>query len=206
MHRLHVAVEALGLIGLAAGIIQRDRHVLALNKLLEALTHHVNWLPQRRLAMVDAKINDQFAFALGAATRPHTMATRIFTSRPRGQEPAVVHMVHAWRLARDLAEERLAMIVISPVTPPRAPDIVLICSLFGLSPGEARVACAIAQGRTVIQIAAESGVSRETVRTQVKAILAKTGTNRQAEMALLLAGLPRFVEPVRAVPGLRSAE
>jgi DNA-binding CsgD family transcriptional regulator len=32
-------------------------------------------------------------------------------------------------------------------------------------------------------------VSRETVRTQLKSLLVKTGTGRQAQLALLLSGL-----------------
>jgi DNA-binding CsgD family transcriptional regulator len=192
MHRLHAAVETLGLFGLAAGIVHRDGRVLAMNAQLEALTHHVQFVPHRRLAMVDTKANLQLAHTIDGLQKAHATAIRTFPSRPRGQEPAVVHIVPGSRLARDLGDSGLAMIVIAPVTPPQAPDAILIRSLFGLSPREARVARAIAQGRTIDQIAAESGVSRETVRTQVKAILAKTGTNRQAEMVLLLAGLPKL--------------
>lgn len=192
MHRLHAAVEVLGLVGLAAGVVQRDGRALAMNEQLEALTHHVQFLPHRRLEMVDSKANHQLAQLLDSLSKAHATAVRTFPSRPRGQEAAVVHVVPATRLARDLGDGGLAMIVIAPVTPPQAPDAILIRSLFGLSPREARVARAIAQGRTIVQIAAESGVSRETVRTQVKAILAKTGTNRQAEMVLLLAGLPKL--------------
>jgi DNA-binding CsgD family transcriptional regulator len=192
MHRLHAAVETLGLIGLAAGVIHRDGRALAVNGLLEALTNHVQWLAHRRLVLVDQKANHLLVQALGNLTRGHGAGLRSFPSRPRRQEPAVVHVVPAARLARDLADDGLAVVVLAPVTAPAAPDASLIRSLFGLSPGEARVARAIAQGRTIEQIAVESGVSRETVRTQVKAVLAKTGTSRQAEMAILLAALPRL--------------
>jgi DNA-binding CsgD family transcriptional regulator len=37
-------------------------------------------------------------------------------------------------------------------------------------------------------MAASYGLSRETVRTQLKSVMAKTGTSRQAELALLLSG------------------
>jgi hypothetical protein len=61
-------------------------------------------------------------------------------------------------------------------------------SFFRTRRGGAR---AITQGKTTEQIAAAAGVSCETVRSQVKAVLAKTGTARQAEVAALLAGLPK---------------
>lgn len=192
MHRLHAAVETLGLIGLASGIVHRDGRALAANALLEALTDHIQWLAQRRLALVDQKANHLLVQALASLARGHGAGARSFPSRPRRQQPAVVHVMPATQLARDLGGDGLAMVVLAPVTAPTAPDAGLIRSLFGLSPGEARVARAIAQGSTIDQIAAESSVSRETVRTQVKAVLAKTGTSRQAEMAILLASLPRL--------------
>ena len=42
--------------------------------------------------------------------------------------------------------------------------------------------------QTIESIAATLGVSRETVRTQLKAVLSKTGTGRQGDLAALLAG------------------
>jgi DNA-binding CsgD family transcriptional regulator len=58
---------------------------------------------------------------------------------------------------------------------------------FGLTPAETEVAQSLARGAAVAEIAAELGVSRETIRTHVKRLLAKTGTSRQAQLCLLLA-------------------
>ena len=46
----------------------------------------------------------------------------------------------------------------------------------------------IGERQTVDAIAEGLGISRETVRTQLKAVLAKTGATRQADLAALLAG------------------
>jgi DNA-binding CsgD family transcriptional regulator len=47
----------------------------------------------------------------------------------------------------------------------------------------------LGNGDSVEQIADELGVSRETVRSQLKRVFAKTGTHRQAELLrLVLAG------------------
>jgi DNA-binding CsgD family transcriptional regulator len=64
--------------------------------------------------------------------------------------------------------------------------------LFDLSPSEARIARDLTRGQTIKEIAEAAGTSPETVRSQVKSVMAKTGTNRQAEIAALLAGLPKL--------------
>jgi DNA-binding CsgD family transcriptional regulator len=69
--------------------------------------------------------------------------------------------------------------------------------LFGLTRAEAAIAVDLVRGMSMAGIAAAHGVGGETVRSHVKKILAKTGTQRQAEAAALLlravgmtAGLP----------------
>jgi len=71
---------------------------------------------------------------------------------------------------------------------PAAPLTELLTGLFDLTGAEVHVASGIATGGSVEEIAAARAVSRETVRTQLKSILAKTGTSRQVELALLLTG------------------
>ena len=61
--------------------------------------------------------------------------------------------------------------------------------LFDLTPGEARVAEAIASGIGTREVAAKSGVSDHTIRAQLRAIFLKTGTSKQAELAALLNGI-----------------
>lgn len=62
-----------------------------------------------------------------------------------------------------------------------------IQSAFGLTATEARVASAIVSGQSVAQYAEEAGVSEYTARKQVAAILRKTGSAGQTELAILLA-------------------
>jgi DNA-binding CsgD family transcriptional regulator len=56
-----------------------------------------------------------------------------------------------------------------------------------LTPAEGRVAALIAQGIAPERAAERLGVSRETVRNQLRAVFAKTGTHRQSELVALLA-------------------
>jgi DNA-binding NarL/FixJ family response regulator len=59
-------------------------------------------------------------------------------------------------------------------------------TLFDLTPTESRIAAAMARGRSVEAIAANQHASLQTVRKQVKAIFAKTGTHRQAECVAMI--------------------
>jgi DNA-binding CsgD family transcriptional regulator len=95
----------------------------------------------------------------------------------------VVHLVATPGEARHIFDGGLGVLVVTPVTVPDAPDAALIRGLFDLTPNEARVARGIAQGLTIDEIASCWSVERETVRTQLKAVFAKTGTSRQVEVA-----------------------
>jgi DNA-binding CsgD family transcriptional regulator len=72
---------------------------------------------------------------------------------------------------------------------PQAPPIELVQSLFDLTPAEARVARRLTAGETVEKIASAGGVSPNTIRTQLRGALEKTGCHRQAEMVALLGGI-----------------
>jgi DNA-binding NarL/FixJ family response regulator len=60
---------------------------------------------------------------------------------------------------------------------------------YKLAPAEARVASALAQGETVEDIAGRLRTTAGTTRWYVKQILAKTGTNRQADLVRLLVSI-----------------
>jgi DNA-binding CsgD family transcriptional regulator len=70
------------------------------------------------------------------------------------------------------------------------PNIVALQEAFGFSPAEAKLAADIALGKTLLDIAAHSGVYKETLRSRLKSIFGKTVTSRQSELALLLTRIP----------------
>jgi DNA-binding CsgD family transcriptional regulator len=65
----------------------------------------------------------------------------------------------------------------------------LLNGLFDLSPAEIRAAQGLLAGKSIDDLAADLGLSRETIRSQVKAVLAKTGTSRQADLMALLSNV-----------------
>jgi DNA-binding CsgD family transcriptional regulator/PAS domain-containing protein len=67
----------------------------------------------------------------------------------------------------------------------------LLMELFQLTPSEARVASRLAMGQTPEEIAKQTRISIETVRTHLRRIMSKTNTNRQgAVISLILRSTP----------------
>lgn len=65
-----------------------------------------------------------------------------------------------------------------------------LISLFGLSPAEARLARALCHGERLEEYAEALNVKLPTVKTQLRAVFAKTQTDRQVALVNLIAGIP----------------
>lgn len=72
------------------------------------------------------------------------------------------------------------------------PDSVLasaehaVMQVYGLTPSEARLACAVASGETLESYAQARGINVSTARWTMKQALAKTGARRQADLVRML--------------------
>ncbi len=79
-----------------------------------------------------------------------------------------------------------ALVVIGDPTVSAEVDVDVFSEHFGLTAAEARVAACLALGETARQAADTLGIGVETVRTHVKSILRKMGTNRQVDAVRML--------------------
>lgn len=61
-----------------------------------------------------------------------------------------------------------------------------VARIFGLTKAEARLTLAITNGMTAAEYSAKNGISINTAYSQIKDVLAKTGTRRQAELIKLV--------------------
>jgi DNA-binding NarL/FixJ family response regulator len=73
------------------------------------------------------------------------------------------------------------------------PDTVLR-ELYGLTTAETEIANGLLTGFSVEEIAQLRRVSVATVRSQLKPLLGKTGTRRQADLVRVLSTLPRTAQ------------
>jgi DNA-binding CsgD family transcriptional regulator len=94
----------------------------------------------------------------------------------------------------DVFGDGRAILLLTDLTVPLVTDQTLLAVVFGLTAAEAKMASRIAQGNNIDEAARAVGVSRETARTQLKAVFQKTSTKRQAELVAVLGRL----RPVRA--------
>jgi DNA-binding CsgD family transcriptional regulator len=83
----------------------------------------------------------------------------------------------------------LAMLVVQALRPPTGPHPSLLMELFGMSGSEAAVAVAILGGRSAEEVATERGVSLDTVRTQLRAVLRKSDASNLRDFERICAML-----------------
>jgi DNA-binding CsgD family transcriptional regulator len=189
MQQARAAVAALDMMGLPAAMLGRNGHSLAMNDLLAAMTPQLVQDRQDRLQLTDREADPLLATALESLRAAQGTTTRSIPIPAReGQSAMVVHLVPVRGQARDIFDNTLALLVVTPVTHGGVAQADVIQGLFDLTPAEARVARSIATGNTPELIAQVQGVSVETVRKQLAAVLAKTGLRRQASLVGLLTG------------------
>jgi DNA-binding CsgD family transcriptional regulator len=196
MEEARAMSRALEALGLPALVFDQARKVLAPNALIQALPEYVAWRARDRIALRAARADAQFQAACEAIASDEPGPPRSFAMPGvDGAATLVGHVVPIRRSARDIFARCAGVLVLTPATLPQAPPAELIRSLFELTPAEARVARSMAGGASVEEIAQSARVSVNTVRTQVRTLMAKTGCRRQAEVVGLLAGLTVVREP-----------
>ncbi|RZA15977.1 MAG: helix-turn-helix transcriptional regulator, partial [Lysobacteraceae bacterium] len=139
--------------------------------------------------------NEALKQALGSASAdPGFSARSIPISAEEGAPALIAHLLPIRRAAQDIFARAQFLLVLTAVVAPGAPLTEMLHGLFDLTPAEARVARALAGGLSIDEISLSSATSRETVRTQLKGVMAKTATTRQSELVRLLAGARPLTE------------
>lgn len=181
--------EALATIGIPGAVVDGAGRVLAANHGFEQLAPRVRFGAFDRLSLSAREADQMLRTAMdGAAAVMAEEVRSIPFPASDDSPPLVLHVVPVRGAANDIFRRAAALVVVTPVTMPNAPLREVLFGLFDLTPAEARVAAALVRGGSVESVAAAIGVSIETVRTQLKSVMAKTGTNRQTELVLLLSG------------------
>ena len=155
---------------------------------VDTLSDAIMWGANDRLALKDSDANELFQAALGSLDK--RSAVQSFAIRNDEGRPAyVAHLVPVSGSAHDIFAKGYALLVFNPIDLKARPSTDLLRSLFDLTAAEASVARELGAGIPVEKIAENGGVSINTVRTQVRKIIEKTGCSRMPEVVSLISNL-----------------
>lgn len=140
---------------------------------------------------LDDAIRRVVAVATGAErSLPET--TAFHATRPSGVAPWLIQVLPLSASGSGpFGDVSGAILVITDTQAQVRATEIRLRETLGLSPAEAALAAALAQGTTLARHADQRGVSVETVRSQLAAIRRKTGCRRQAELVALVGAVSR---------------
>lgn len=188
----HAGLAALEGLGLGLALVDAARRVQFANRAAEC------WLARSdvftvgsglRLAACDGAANARLSAALERALRGHSSSVPVGDRAGR-----LVVLLHVLPLPAGSGWNRdwqrpMAMLVFGPDRNDPRFDPELLRELFSLTAAEAALAVFLAGGGRLREFAASRGVSHETARSQLRALMAKSGVHRQSELVALIVGL-----------------
>lgn len=190
LERARSTTQALAMLGLPALLFDTKGRVIAANDLIEALPNEVKFKAFDGVVLADKRANKLLSKAIESASREtHVVPYSFSVCDEAGNPVRIAHVVPICGESRGIFVRSAGMLVLTQLGGAHTPSVDLVQSLFDLTAAEARVARAISKGETLEEIAAGNNLSVNTVRTQLRSILDKTGCRRQLEVAQLLNGL-----------------
>jgi DNA-binding CsgD family transcriptional regulator len=187
--------NALHLVGRPALVLDRLGFVLDANASAEQIFDDEVCIRNRRLTVRDSvasaalsALADQLRTTADSAPLP----VAPIVVRRRAKQSLLICVLPVDGAARTPFLGARALLVFSDLDKKKAPPSAVLARTFRFSPAEARLASLLGTGVSIAQASDQFGVSLETIRTQLKAIYAKTGTRRQSELVSLLARFSGF--------------
>ena len=184
--------DALRLVKHPALALDRMGFILDMNEAAEQVFDDEILVRDRRLWVRDQRAKSQLdALIDQLRTTPDTAAlpaAPIVVHR-KTKRLLVIRILPVDGAARSPFLGARALLVLTDLCRKSPPQADVLAQTFGLSPAEARLASLMATGISPERVAEELGISRETVRNQLKAVFAKTDTHRQGELVALLSRL-----------------
>lgn len=164
--------------------------ILSLNQAAEALLAERDGLRQQQGALraQPSTADRALQAALAAALADDGTAPAQALSIPRaGERGALKVVVKSIPLRQRVGHRRpAAAIYIRDPERVFAPSVDVLRSLFGFTPAEAALAKLLAEGLSLDAAVAELRISKNTGKSRLRAIFAKTGASRQSSLVRLL--------------------
>jgi len=187
-----LGLKAINALSTGLALLDRRMHVLFANATAErilAMRSVFRASAPLPLVLFDAESNDGLRKAVGEACRNMSAALRLRDCNARPAITAVVLPLCPPDWSAPWTQQTVLLAMNESTRPHAIPDHWL-SQMFGLTRAEASVTNWLISGRTIDAYAQHRGVSVETARSQLKAVLAKTGLSRQAQLVATLSRLP----------------
>lgn len=178
-------------LGLALLVLDRNRRIVSSNALAESLLGQDEGLRRRGDELVFAEAAHQKLVGELLAGGGQGALTRFRVERP-GHGDLVVTARPVELSAIHGGAGALALFLASasrPQAPDSRRDPEALRELLGLTMAEARLAAVLAEGMSLVEAAKALGIAHNTAKVQLRAVFAKTGVHRQAQLVALLASL-----------------
>jgi DNA-binding CsgD family transcriptional regulator len=191
-----LALEALNALAVGVLFTTADGSVLHANRAAREVAAQRDGfsLSERRVTSSSPRQNKKLRILLAQAARPGATMSAICLPRSSQCRPYIL-------LIAPLPQTRRGEL--TPITMGEQPVLVFIrdpesgfalsssdvCTVLGLTPAEARVLIAIADGASLADASAALGITKNTVRSHLQHIFIKTGVSRQSELVLLASKL-----------------
>ncbi|CEJ10038.1 hypothetical protein BN1110_00309 [bacterium YEK0313] len=188
LERAQATVSTLEKLALPAAVISGRGRVVASNEQFETAGDLFLPVAFGSMAVADAAANRLFQDAvLAAGSSREPLVRSIPVRRGADHTAAVIHMLPLRRAAHDIFSQADILVLMTEVRPDgNVPPLQLLSVLFDLAPAEARLASAIAAGKSLKSTAAEMRIEYNSARTYLARIFSKTGTSQQSELVALL--------------------
>ncbi len=184
--------NVLDLIQFGLALYGSDRSLLFVNAAARRMLEGGDGLrlAKNEIIIGDREANDQFEALLDAIYRPNlTLAQRagglVVAPRLSCFRPYSLMVVPMESKRAGMETVSAAVFLFDPMSP-RATALELFVSSYNLTRSEAELAHCLALGESLEVVALKRGVSRNTVKSQLHSIFAKTDTSRQSELVSLL--------------------
>jgi DNA-binding CsgD family transcriptional regulator len=147
-------------------------------------------LAGEKLRTADSRTTRQLAQAIKQAEDGEEASVLI--ERPSGAPPFHMSLVPVpVQAAAFRVPQAAAIALVSDATVSATQAVRAFAQLYGLSPAETAVTEELLAGRDAKAIAGKLGTALSTVRAQIKAVLAKSGQSRQADVILAIMSMPK---------------
>ena len=191
-HQVYVQSMSRRLIGIAH--LDKDGQILHLNRAAKDLLEEKDGIHQqhRHLQIKNGDLNDRFKGYVDEALQAQRDNTRLPMNAiavPRiSAQPDYEVVIKPLPVDRHFEAEGTPRLMIFIQAPEKnmVVSVRLFMHLYGLTVSEATLAIILAEGKTMDEVSADLGVTKNTARAHLRAIFAKTGVTQQSMLVSLV--------------------